>query len=242
MHAEARAALLAGKNIRLKLGEHSDILDLRMPCGSTLLLQIDAAINASVSHEICAARAARRAISLAWMEPEIGALLTQSEASACFTHRYIPALQLHAVGADPMLSIFLKIARAAGVNTYVYSAKVTQDDKTHLPWPDSLHGANPCLELDQYSAALTLFHEHELELPFLVAALQSGAFWIGAMGSRKAHAVRLLGLHQRGVADDLCGKLRGPVGGQAGRALDKTPELIALAALLDIMSAYEQLY
>ena len=240
LHTEARAALLAGRNVRLQLGEHSDNFDLRLPCGSTLLLQVDAAINVSLAQEIRAARAARRVISLAWTTPEIGAQL-QTKAIPSYTHRYLPALQLHVIAAEPMLSIFLNIARAAGVHTYAYSAKISQPDNSILPWPASLQDANPRLELDQYSAALTLFHEHEFELPFLFAALQSEAFWVGAMGSRKAQALRLEALHQLGLAADLCDKLRGPVGGQMDRSLDKTPELIALAAVLDILSSYEQL-
>ena len=240
VHAEARAALLARKNVRLQLGENSDVLDLRLPCGSTLLLQIDAALSTHVAQKIRAARTSRRVISLAWSQPEIGAQL-QAEAIASYTHRYLPALQLHVVGAEPMLSIFLNIARAAGVHTYAYSAKISQPDNSILPWPASLQDANPRLKLDQYSAALTLFHEHEFELPFLHAALQSGAFWVGAMGSQKAQAARLEALQQRGLAADLCAKLRGPVGGQMGRSLDKTPQLIALAAVLDILSSYEQL-
>jgi xanthine dehydrogenase accessory factor len=240
VHAEARAAMLAGKNVRLQLGENSDILDLRLPCGSTLLLQIDAALSPYVGHEIRAARAARRVVSLAWNQPEMGAQL-QTKTVANYTHRYLPALQLHVIGAEPMLSIFLNIARAAGAHTYAYSAKINQPDHTFLPWPASLQDAKPHLALDQYSAALTLFHEHEFELPFLSAALQSKAFWVGSMGSRKAQATRLEALHQLGVTADLCAKLRGPVGGQVGRNLDKTPELIALAAVLDILNSYEQL-
>lgn len=95
--------------------------------------------------------------------------------------------------------------------------------------------------MDRYTAALTLLHEHEFELPFLSAALQSDAFWVGAMGSQKAQRARCTALAERGLANSLIQALHGPVGLQR-HGLAKTPELIALAILLEILTAYEQLH
>ncbi len=242
---EARAALEAGRNSRLALGERSEIIDLRLPCGSTLLLQIDTALTAKVSEAIVNARKNRQPITLAWNEPAQGAQLLSAASTPNYQHRYLPALKLCVVGAEPMLSIFLRIVRAANVEVIAYSQKlansVTPDGLGILDWTNSLQGNQPSLMLDAYTAALTLLHEHEFELPFLSAALQSDAFWVGAMGSQKAHRARCVALAERAVASALIQTLHGPVGIQ-GQSLAKTPELIALAILLEILTAYEQLY
>jgi xanthine dehydrogenase accessory factor len=245
VHMEARAALEAGRNSRLALGERSEIIDLRLPCGSTLLLQIDAALEPAVSEAIVNARKNRQPITLAWHDPAPGAQLLSAANTADFQHRYLPALKLCLVGAEPMLSIFLPFARAANVEATAYSPKlansVTSDGLGILAWTDSLQGDRPGVMLDAYTAALTLLHEHEFELPFLSTALQSDAFWVGAMGSQKAHRARCAALAECGVAGQLIQALHGPVGMQ-GQSLAKTPELIALAILLEILTAYEQLY
>jgi len=72
-------------------------------------------------------------------------------------------------------------------------------------------GHAPDWQMDEQTAVVTLFHDHSYEPAVLEAALSSPAFYIGAMGSRGAHAARLEGLRGRVDAAALT-RLRGPIG------------------------------
>lgn len=98
----------------------------------------------------------------------------------------------------------------------------------------------PCIgaaaDPDAHSAVITLFHDHDRELPALARALNSDAFYIGALGSRRAHAARLSALRAQGFADAALARLRGPIGVVAPA---RDPRLIAASALTEILAAYE---
>jgi len=55
-------------------------------------------------------------------------------------------------------------------------------------WPDEAMAA---LAPDARTAIVTLTHDPKLDDPALDVALRSGAFYIGALGSRRTHAKRL---------------------------------------------------
>ena len=85
---------------------------------------------------------------------------------------------------------------------------------------------------DAHSALITLFHEHNLEVPILKAALNSDAHFIGA-GSRRTHAQRMDILKNAGAvqAPDL--DIIGPVGLDIGAA---DPAEIALSIMAQIVA------
>jgi len=68
------------------------------------------------------------------------------------------------------------------------------------------------LEADRWTAIILLFHDHDKEIPILKAALETQAFYIGAMGSRKSHATRLEALKQEGVTPENLTQIKGPIG------------------------------
>lgn len=89
---------------------------------------------------------------------------------------------------------------------------------------------------DAHSAVVTLFHDHDRELPPLIRALQSDAFYIGALGSTRAQDARLRALADQGVARADLDRLHGPIG-VVGQGRD--PRLIAASTLTQILAAYE---
>lgn len=91
---------------------------------------------------------------------------------------------------------------------------------------------------DAHSAVVTLFHDHDRELPALTRALNSQAFYIGALGSRRARDARHAALQAQGVTAAQLARLRGPIG-VISPARD--PRLIAASALTEILAAYEAL-
>lgn len=89
---------------------------------------------------------------------------------------------------------------------------------------------------DAHSAVVTLFHDHDRELPALKRALSSDAFYIGALGSTRAQAARLAALADAGVRPEALSRLRGPIGVTAPA---RDPRLIAASTLTEILAAYE---
>ena len=63
-------------------------------------------------------------------------------------------------------------------------------------WPDEAVAA---IGLDARTALVLLTHDPKLDDPALIAALRSGVFYIGALGSTRTHAKRVARLDRGGV-------------------------------------------
>ena len=86
---------------------------------------------------------------------------------------------------------------------------------------------------DSRTAVVTLTHDPKIDDPGLIAALQSKAFYIGCLGSRRTHAARSDRLRDAGFDADALGRLHGPAG------LDiraKTPAEIAVSILAEMIA------
>jgi xanthine dehydrogenase accessory factor len=92
----------------------------------------------------------------------------------------------------------------------------------------------PDLRLRPDPRMVVFFHDHERELDILTAALDSDAFWIGAQGSRTAHARRYEGLQDRGVAKPAIDRVRGPIGLIPGT---RDPRVLSISVLAEIIEA-----
>ncbi len=78
-----------------------------------------------------------------------------------------------------------------------------------------------------------LTHDPKIDDPALEFALRSDAAYIGVLGSRRTHALRLERLRQRGLTDQDFARLHAPIGLSIGA---KSPEEIALAVMAEIIS------
>lgn len=88
--------------------------------------------------------------------------------------------------------------------------------------------------LDASTAVATLTHDPKLDDPALAAALESPAFYVGALGSRKTHARRLERLRERGVSEAALARIAAPIGLPIGA---RTPDQIALAVMAEVVAA-----
>ena len=91
--------------------------------------------------------------------------------------------------------------------------------------------------IDEWTAVATLFHEHELEGPVLSAALDSDAFYIGALGSRVTHAERVERFLQASYADTNIARIKGPLGISIG---SRNPPEIAISMVAEVLQVYRQ--
>jgi xanthine dehydrogenase accessory factor len=90
---------------------------------------------------------------------------------------------------------------------------------------------------DQHTTILALAHAPALEDEALATALQTDAFYIGALGSRKNQQARIGRLQRLGLNSSQLAQLHGPVGLDIG---SHTPAEIAIAIIAALVQARNQ--
>lgn len=91
------------------------------------------------------------------------------------------------------------------------------------------------LKPDARTAVVALTHDPKLDDLALIDALQSDAFYVGAIGSRRHSALRRERLHTHfGVSAQELARLHGPAGLYIG---SKTPAEIALSIMAEVVAA-----
>ncbi len=87
--------------------------------------------------------------------------------------------------------------------------------------------------VDGRTAVVALAHDPKLDDAGLDAALRGGAFYVGALGSRRSHAARLERLAGLGHGAAALGRVRGPVGLALGA---RQAEEIALSVAAEMVA------
>ena len=133
-----------------------------------------------------------------------------------FMHAHNPPLRLVIVGAVHIAQALVQFSSACGYATTVVDPRRSFASDERFPnvevsaaWPDE---AMDAFKPDSRTAVVTLTHDPKLDDPALDRALKSGAFYIGALGSRRTHAARLKRLRELGHAEEDMTRIRGPVG------------------------------
>jgi len=160
------------------------------------------------------------------------ARIHELEGEPVFVQPFNPPLCLMIVGAVHIAQQLAPMAASAGYEVLVIDPRGAFASEARFPdvslstkWPgEALESA----ELDQRCAVVTLSHDPKLDDAALAAALASGVFYIGALGSRKTHAGRLERLRACGFDDDALARIHGPVGLDIGA---RTPAEIAVSIL-----------
>lgn len=240
---EAQRAIADGVSRRVRYGTGSPYVDIVLPCGSGLDLQFDAALPAATVDAIAQACVRRDVFDLHWRDPAQppDCLAPAAASGDALRIRHFPALRLVLAGAGDTLLAMCRQARAADIDVVALSPD--RDLQAPLDAIGAvLHAlqaqhALPPLAFDAYTAAITLFHDHDWELPFLQRALASDACLVGAMGSPRAQAQRLEQLQARGLSPATLARLRSPLG-LLPRARD--PHELAVSILAEAMQAYRE--
>ncbi|CAP54890.1 XdhC family protein [Gluconacetobacter diazotrophicus] len=160
-----------------------------------------------------------------------------ADGATWFLHLLTPPHRLLIVGAVHIAQVLAPLAMATGFATTVIDPRTQLATPERFPgivlmtdWPDeALENVN----IDDHTAIVTLTHDPKLDDPTLHAALNSPAFYIGALGSRKTQASRMARLRAEGFDTDRTARIHGPIGLAIGAV--GAPE-IALSILAEIVA------
>jgi xanthine dehydrogenase accessory factor len=145
-----------------------------------------------------------------------------------FVEAVAPPLRLVAVGAGDIAEALCALARPLGWRTVVVDPRRGLATRERVPSADELLVARPDeVAVDEDTALVSLVHEERLDIPALRAGVEGGAFYVGALGSRRAQAKR------REQLGELLDGVHGPVGIDLG---GETPAEIALEIVAQVLA------
>lgn len=151
---------------------------------------------------------------------------------------HLPAPKFIIIGAVHISQALAPMARACGFDVSVIDprtafATAERFAGTNLiaDWPEDVLAG---LGIDRWCAFAALTHDPKIDDGALMAALNAGCFYIGALGSRKTHARRLERLGQAGAGPDILARIHAPIGLDIGA---QSPSEIAVAVLAEAIAA-----
>ncbi len=158
--------------------------------------------------------------------------LREEAGRSVFVEAIGPPPRLVAVGAGDIAEALCAFARPLGWRTVVVDPRaglatrerVPSADEVIVAWPDEI-------DIDAGTALVSLVHEERIDLPALRRGIEGGAFYVGALGSKRTQAKRREQLGA--VADDV----RGPVGLDLG---GETPAEIALEIIAEVLAVHRK--
>jgi xanthine dehydrogenase accessory factor len=186
------------------------------------------------THGALAVDDALRAVALAAIQDDRSGV-HETPAGEVFIQVFNPPLRMIVVGAVHIAQPLARMAAVAGYDVSIVDPRGSFATSDRFPgvelvneWPDE---AMVSLDPDRRTAVVTLTHDPKIDDPALEVAVRSDAFYIGALGSRKTHAARLMRLADSGFNDAETGRIHGPVGLDLGAV---SPAEIAVSILAQL--------
>ena len=156
-------------------------------------------------------------------------------------------VSIHAFARPPSMVVFgaidfsAALAKLAGEigyqvtivdarEAFLQSPRFSEHAEVVVDWPDRYLASR---ELGASDAVLVFTHDPKFDEPALIAALESDAGYIGALGSRRTQADREERLRARGVAEEELARISSPCGLDVGA---RTPAETAIAVLGEILA------
>jgi xanthine dehydrogenase accessory factor len=156
-----------------------------------------------------------------------------------FAEIYGPPPRLVVYGAVDTAEALCKAAKLLGWRTVVADARgkfATRDripsaDELIVAWPEEAYEQ---VGIDHDTAIVVLTHDDKFDEPALLGALQTEAFYIGALGSRRNQERRRERLLEAGATEEEFDRISGPCGLDVGAESQPETALSILAEVLAI--------
>lgn len=214
-----------------------------LPCGGTIELALEPLSNASLVKPLLqrleAGELVARRLDLASGEVSLGGALPsqamQVSATALLTI-HGPRWRLLIIGAGQLSRFVAQIAQAMDYAVTICDPREEYRDSWAVPGVEFVPGMPDdvvlAMKLDSRCAVIALTHDPKLDDLALMEALQSEAFYVGAIGSRLNNQRRRERLAEHfGLSTGQLDKLHGPIGLYIG---SKTPSEIAISILAEL--------
>ena len=165
--------------------------------------------------------------------------LADVDGDAVFVHAVAPRPAMYVFGAIDHAAALARVGKLLGYRVTVCDARAAfvtperfpEADELVVEWPDRFLARAP---VDASTVICVLTHDEKFDVPALIAALETPAVYIGAMGSKVTTADREERLRAEGVDDAGLGRIHAPIGLAIGA---RSPEEVAVAIGAEIVEA-----
>ncbi len=247
--AEAIEAMKSGVAREVRFGAGSKYLDIRLPCGGGIDLLFNPFPDTGFVEKVLGFVENRLPVSIILDCASNSVSCSQSSgpktiardgSSVSITH--VPAAKLNIFGHGASVPSLANIARAYGLSTEVFSPdeNIVTDVRENAGLA-SLLKTSAALEqfkVDPWTACIFYFHDHDWEAALMKQALESSAYYVGAMGSLKTHDIRKKALLEIGVDPGDVARMIAPIGLIPS---SRDPETLALSTLVQVIEIYHEL-
>jgi xanthine dehydrogenase accessory factor len=163
----------------------------------------------------------------------------EGQASAVFIDIQPPPPRLIIVGAVHIAIPLVTYAKVLGFHTVVLDARSAFATPERFQHPDRLQIGWPAdvlteLGIDEGTYIVVLTHDEKIDDPALVYSCRSPARDIGALGSKRTHAMRCERLTKQGLTAAEIARIHAPIGIDIGA---RKPEEIALSISAQLVAA-----
>ena len=164
------------------------------------------------------------------------------EETELFMEFISPPPTLIAVGGVHITIALMSLAKTLGYQTVVIDPRAVWGNEQRFPNVDQLvqawiPDAFEQIKITGSTAVVMLTHDPKLDDPALKLALNSPAFYVGALGSKTTNAKRRERLLNDGISELQLSRLHAPIGLDIGA---ETPEEIALAIMSEIVDVHRR--
>jgi xanthine dehydrogenase accessory factor len=230
-HAPSRFDAMAASGTR---GAQVTALD-GPTAGAKLDVDADGRVEGSLGDPALDAAAVELATELMWSERSERRTVGET---TLFVDAVFPAPRLLIFGAVDFARALCVVARAAGWRPFVVDPRARFATRERFPEAEDVIAAWPepavrQLGIDRATAMAVLTHDPKLDDAALTVALASDAFYIGAMGSRRAQAKRSARLLELGIDEDAQARVCAPIGLDLGAA---SAEETAMSIMSEIIA------
>lgn len=247
--SDALEVIKRGKPREIRFGAGSPYLDIRLPCGGSIDLLFTPIMDGTIALDIFDRIIRREPLTIILdsqsvdisCKAQISNKVSVERTGSQILVHHIPAAKIIILGHGPSVESLARLSVSYGIDCAVLSPDPVVIDNVQslastaklLKTPD----ANVLLDPDPWTACIFYFHDHDWEAQLMKQALSSSAYYVGAMGSRKTHALRQAYLEEIGVSEKEQVRMAAPIGLIPST---RDPATLALSTLAEVVECYHR--